>query len=30
MLVSGSFREIPRKGRHPDHCALSIDFRLGD
>lgn len=29
MLVSGSFREIPRKGRHPDHCALSVDFRLG-
>ena len=29
MLVPHSFRETPRKGRHPDHCALSVDFRLG-
>ena len=29
MRVRGSFREWPRRGRHPDHCALSADFRLG-
>ncbi len=29
MRVSGSFREIPRWGRHPDHCALSIDLMTG-
>lgn len=27
MMVPGSFREFPRKGRHPDHCALSLDLR---
>ena len=29
MLVSGSFRESPRHGRHPDHCAVSAAFRFG-
>ena len=29
MLVSGSFRERPREGLHPDHCAVSADFSLG-
>ena len=29
MRERGSFREWPRRGRHPDHCALSADFRLG-
>ena len=29
MLVSGSFREFPRRDLHPDHCALAADFRLG-
>ena len=27
MLVEGSFREWPRHGRHPDHCAVSAVFR---
>ena len=27
MLVEGSFREWPREGPHPDHCALSADLR---
>ncbi len=29
MLVNGSFREWPRGGPHPDHCAVSAAFRLG-
>ena len=29
MLVEGSFRERPRRGRHPDHCAISAAFRAG-
>ena len=29
MLVPGSFRELPRYGRHPDHCAVSAAFRIG-
>ena len=29
MLVAGSFREWPRRGPHPDHCALSAVFRMG-
>ena len=29
MPVSGSFREAPRKGLHPDHCALSAELSLG-
>ncbi len=29
MLVDGSFREWPRRGPHPDHCALSAVFRIG-
>ena len=28
FLVPGSLREWPRRGRHPDHCAVSADFRL--
>ena len=28
LLVPGSFREIPRHGTHPDHCAMSADFRI--
>ena len=28
MLVPGSFRELPRHGRHPDHCAVSAAFRF--
>lgn len=28
MLVKGSFREWPRNGPHPDHCAVSAEFRL--
>ena len=27
MRVPGSFGELPRRGRHPDHCALWADFR---
>ena len=27
MLLPGSFRESPRQGAHPDHCAISADFR---
>lgn len=30
MLVEGSFRERPREGPHPDHCAVSAVFRLGN
>lgn len=29
MLLEGSFRETPRQGPHPDHCAVSAVFRLG-
>lgn len=29
MLVPGSFRELPRHGQHPDHCAVSAAFRIG-
>lgn len=29
MLVSGSTRELPRHGSHPDHCAVSASFRIG-
>ncbi len=29
MAVAGSFREAPRGGPHPDHCAISVVFRLG-
>ena len=29
MSVPGSFREAPRRGPHPDHCAVSAVFRLG-
>lgn len=29
ILVSGSFRELPRHGQHPDHCAVSAAFRIG-
>lgn len=29
MLVDGSVREAPRRGRHPDHCAISAVFKLG-
>ncbi len=29
MLAPDSFRETPRRGRHPDHCALSIGLRPG-
>ena len=29
MLVDGSFRESPRLGPHPDHCAVSAVFRMG-
>ena len=28
MLVSGSFREAPQRGPHPDHCAISAVFRM--
>ena len=28
MAVAGSFREAPRGGPHPDHCAISAVFRL--
>lgn len=28
MLVPGSFREHPRQGAHPDHCALSLRLSL--
>ena len=27
MQVQGSFGELPRQGRHPDHCAVWADFR---
>ena len=30
MAVAGSFREGPRRGPHPDHCAISAVFRLGN
>ena len=26
MLVGGSFREWPREGQHPDHCAITAVF----
>lgn len=29
LLVPGSFREVPRRGAHPDHCAMSADFHIG-
>ena len=29
MLADGSFREWPRRGPHPDHCAVSAVFRTG-
>ena len=29
MLEEGSFREWPREGQHPDHCAISAVFRAG-
>ncbi len=29
MLFDGSFREWPRRGPHPDHCAVSAVFRTG-
>ena len=29
MLVPGSFHEMARHGRHPDHCAVWADFSLG-
>lgn len=29
MLVPNSIRELPRDGPHPDHCAVSASFRLG-
>lgn len=28
MLLPGSVREAPRRGRHPDHCAISATFRV--
>ena len=27
MVMAGSFRERPRQGPHPDHCAISAVFR---
>ena len=30
MLLPGSVREAPRRERHPDHCAISATFRVGD
>ena len=30
MLADGSFREWPRRGPHPDHCAVSAVFRMED
>ena len=30
MLVPGSFRELPRRGPHPDHCAISAALRVGN
>ena len=29
LLVKGPFREWPRRGRHPDHCAVLAVFRAG-
>ena len=29
-LVPDSFREVPREGPHPDHCAIAADFDLDD
>lgn len=29
MLLEGTFRETPRHGAHPDHCAISATFRVG-
>ena len=29
MLVQGSVRELHRHGTHPDHCAISALFRMG-
>lgn len=29
MAVPGTFRESPRRGAHPDHCAVSATFRAG-
>ena len=28
-LVEGSIKEWPRQGQHPDHCAVSAEFRMG-
>ena len=28
MSVTGSFREVPLQGPHPDHCAITAEFRL--
>ena len=28
MAMAGSFREHPRQGPHPDHCAISAVFRV--
>ena len=30
MAVDGSFKEWPRQGRHPDHCAMSTAIRMGN
>ena len=30
MLAPGSFRELPRRGPHPDHCAVSATIWIGD
>lgn len=29
MAMPGSFRELPRRGAHPDHCAVSAVFGMG-
>lgn len=28
MSVTGSFREVPLQGPHPDHCAITAEFRI--
>lgn len=30
IRVAGSFREMPRHGPHPDHCAVSAEFMVGE
>ena len=30
MMVAGSFREARQRGAHPDHCAISAVFRVGN